>query len=52
VLREAFLAFGVHGGGVLAAVEIDVGLGEVAGVNDVFGGAEVEVDGDREARLL
>jgi hypothetical protein len=39
----------VDGGGVFAGVEVDVFFGEVAGVDDVFGGAEVEVDGDGEA---
>ncbi len=39
----------MDGGGVFAGVEVDVFFGEVAGVDDVFGGAEVEVDGDGEA---
>ena len=45
---EALLPFRMHGGGVFGAIEIDVLFGEVAGVNGVAAGAEVEVDGDRK----
>jgi hypothetical protein len=46
------MAFRVDGGGVFGAVEIDVLLGEVAGIDGVAAGAEVEVDGDGELRLF